>query len=162
MSAGGTQRFRGAELEVVTQPRAGLTWRTVYSLHDARFRDFVTELGGVPTQLAGKRLEMSARSMAATEILIGKGDGWQGSARANWVGSRFLNKRNTSVAPDYITWSAGVGYRVRDVEIRLDGWNLNDQRPPVAESEMGVAQYYRLPARRLELSARWVFGGGPD
>jgi iron complex outermembrane receptor protein len=159
---GGTQRFRGAEIEVVTRPHPGLTWRTVYSLHDARFRDFVTEFGGVPTQLAGKRLEMSARNMAATEVLLGKGTGWQGSARANWVGSRFLNKRNTSVAPDYITWSAGVGYRLHDVEIRLDGWNLNDQRPPVAESELGDAQYYLLPARRLELSARWVFGGGSD
>ena len=155
---GGAQRFRGGELEIVARQRADLTWRVVYSLHDARFRDFVTEFGGVPTQLAGKRLEMSARDMAAGEVLFGKSSGWQGSARADWVGSRFLNKRNTSTAPDYITWSAGIGYRLQNVEIRLDGWNLNDQRPPVAESELGDAQYYRLPARSVQLSARFLLG----
>ncbi len=155
---GGTQRFRGTELEVLARPRPDLTWRVVYSLHDAHFRDFVTEFGGVPTQLAGKRLEMSARNMAAGEVLYGKSAGWQGSVRANWVGSRFLNKRNTALAPDYLTWSAGIGYRLRNVEIRLDGWNINDQRPPVAESELGDAQYYRLPARSFLLSARFLIG----
>jgi len=39
--------------------------------------------------------------------------------------------------------------------------NLNDQRPPVAESELGDAQYYLLPARRVEVSARWLLGGNP-
>jgi outer membrane receptor protein involved in Fe transport len=162
LANGGTQRFRGAEIEAVARLRPDLTWRGVYSLHDARFRDFVTEFEGVPTQLAGKRLEMSARHMAATEMLFGRSSGWQGSLRAEWVGSRFLNKRNTALAPDYLTWSAGVAYRLKNVEIRLDGWNINDRRPPVAESELGDAQYYRLPARRFEVSTRWLIGGGRD
>ena len=101
---------------------------------------------------------MSARNMAATELMFTRAQGWQGSLEANWVGSRFLNRRNTALAPDYLTWSAGLGYRMRSVEIRLDGYNLNDQRPPVSESELGDAQYYRLPARRIELSARWLLG----
>jgi len=33
-----------------------------------------------------------------------------------------------------------------------DGHNLTDERPPVAESELGDAQYYRIPSRRIELS----------
>ncbi len=155
---GGSQRFRGLELMTALRPKPDLEWRVVYSLHDARFRDFATEFGGVPTQLRGNRLEMSARNMAATEVILGRPEGWRGSLRANWVGSRFLNKRNTALAPDYLTLSAGIGYILRDVEIRLDGTNLNNQRPPVAESELGDAQYYLMPARSLALSARWTPG----
>ena len=154
----GSQRFRGVEVETVLRPAPLFEWRTAYSLHDARFRDFVTEFGGVPAQLAGNRLEMSARNMASTELLVGRAKGWQGSVRSSWVGSRFLNKRNTALAPAYLTWSAGVGYCLPDFEIRLDGWNLNDQRAPVAESELGDAQYYLLPARTILLSARWTPG----
>jgi len=158
---GGTQRFRGIEVSTVVRPWPVFEWRTVYSLHDARFRDYVTEFGGVPTQLAGKRLEMSARYMAATEFVLGRAEGWRGNVRSNWIGSRFLNKRNTALAPDYITWSAGIGYALGNVELRVDGTNLNDQRPPVAESELGDAQYYLMPARRVEVSARWLLGGSP-
>ena len=154
----GVQRFRGVEIETVLRPLSSFEWHAAYSLHDARFRDFVTEFGGVPAQLAGNRLEMSARNMASTELLVGRAMGWRGSVRGSWVGSRFLNKRNTALAPAYLTWSAGVGYRLSDLEIRLDGWNLNDQRPAVAESELGDAQYYLLPARTILLSARWTPG----
>ena len=72
--------------------------------------------------------------------------------------SRFLNKRNTALAPDYITWSAGIGYALRDVEMRLDAVNINNQRPPVSESELGDAQYYLLPARSIFASMRWTLG----
>ncbi len=154
----GAQRLRGLEIGTVLRPSPSLEWRTAYSLHDARFRDFVTDFGGVPTQLAGRRLEMSARNMASTELLAGRTQGWQGIVRSNWVGSRFLDRRNTALAPAYLTWDAGVGYRLRAVEIRLDGRNLGDRRPPVAESELGDAQYYLLPARSILLSARWTPG----
>jgi len=154
----GAQRLRGLEIETVLRPSPSLEWRAAYSLHDARFRDFVTDFGGVPTQLAGRRLEMSARNMASTELLAGRTQGWQGIVRSNWIGSRFLDRRNTALAPAYLTWDAGVGYRLRAVEIRLDGRNLGDRRPPVAESELGDAQYYLLPARSILLSARWTPG----
>ncbi len=152
----GAERLRGIEIEAASRLRTDLLWRLGYSLHDARFRDFLTEVGGVPAQLAGKRLEMSARDMASTGMTFGRGDGWQLSAQAQWVGSRFLDRRNTAVAPDYLAWDAGVGYRFRDFEVRLDGRNLSDQRPPVADSELGAAQYYLLPARRVELTLRWT------
>ena len=35
----------------------------------------------------------------------------------------------------------------------MDGRNLTDRRDPVAESELGDAQYYRLFARAFTLSA---------
>ena len=70
----------------------------------------------------------------------------------NWVGDRFLNQRNTALAPSYGTWSAALGYSFERFGIRLEGYNLNDTRPPVAESELGDAQYYRLPARSLRVT----------
>ena len=154
----GTTRFSGLELEAAWRLHPNLTWRLGTSLHDARFRDFVTEFAGVPAQLAGNRVEMSARNMASTGLVHSRDRGWQGHLEVSWVGSRFLNKRNTARAPAYATWGGGVGYRRDKLEIRLDGWNLNDQRPPVAESELGDAQYYLLPARRIEMTLLWTFG----
>ena len=59
------------------------------------------------------------------------------------IGDRFLNKRNTALAQSYVTWDAGVAYRFAQArEVRIDGYSLNDQRDPVAESELGDAQYY--------------------
>ena len=52
---------------------------------------------------------------------------------------------------------ASLGYRVAAWEVRLDGTNLGDTRPPISESEMGDAQYYRLPARALRLTASYRF-----
>ena len=78
-------------------------------------------------------------------------------AMVNYVGERFLNKRNTALASSYTTWSAGLGYKLARGEIRVDGRNLNNVRPPVAESELGDAQYYRLPARRIEVTYRASF-----
>ena len=74
------------------------------------------------------------------------------TAQVTYVGSRFLNMRNTALADGYATLSVGGGYRTPKWEIRVDGHNLSDERPPVAESELGDAQYYRLPARTLRLS----------
>jgi iron complex outermembrane receptor protein len=154
----GAARFSGLELEAAWRLHPNLTWRLGTSLHDARFHDFVTEFAGVPAQLAGNRVEMSPRNMASTGLVLSGARGWQGHLEMSWVGSRFLNKRNTARAPAYTTWEAGVGYRRGAMEIRLDGWNLNDRRPPVAESELGDAQYYLLPARRLEMTLLWTFG----
>ena len=50
-----------------------------------------------------------------------------------------------------------MGYRFGRYEVRLDGRNLSDKRDPVAESELGDAQYYRLFSRALKLSANVRF-----
>ena len=73
--------------------------------------------------------------------------------RCSTSGSRFLNKRNTALAPGYTTLAAALGWRFKRYEVRADGTNLTDRRDPVAESELGDAQYYRLHARRIEATA---------
>ena len=42
-------------------------------------------------------------------------------------------------------------------DLRLSGQNLTDRRKPISESELGDAQYYILPGRQLNLSARYRF-----
>jgi iron complex outermembrane receptor protein len=148
----GTERFKGVEGGLSWRLSGPLRGRASYSVHDARFRDFVMEFDGVPTQLAGKRLEMSAHHLASGGILYAPDRGLLASAEVGYVGGRFLNKRNTALEPGYATFGGSVGYRTARWELRLDARNLNDRRDAVAESELGDAQYYRLPARRVDLT----------
>jgi len=108
-------------------------------------------------RLAGKRLEMSPHHLLNAGFVYSPPRGITAQATVNYVGERFLNKRNTALASSYTTWSAGLGYKLARGEIRVDGRNLNNVRPPVAESELGDAQYYRLPARRIEVTYRTTF-----
>lgn len=153
----GAERFKGAELEAELRLRSDLIGRLVYSRHDAKFQDYVQAFDGVPTQLEGHRLEMSAKDLAGLALVWFPERGWNGSVQADYVGDRFLNKRNTALAPSYTTYSAGIGYRFTSWDLRLQGDNLSDERDPVAESELGDAQYYRQPARNVRLiwSARF-------
>jgi outer membrane receptor protein involved in Fe transport len=155
----GEQRFEGVELD--------LRWRCVeswivegsYASHSAKFRDFVQEFDGVPTQLAGKKLEMSPDELASLGVLWMPESGPFAHAEINSTGDRFLNKRNTAPADPFTTYSAGFGWRFARFTVRLDGENLTDERDPVAESELGDAQYYLLPARAYRAAVSWRFGG---
>jgi outer membrane receptor protein involved in Fe transport len=146
----GAERFQGLETEATLALPHSLTARGTYSFHDATFRDYVQDFDGVPTQLSGKRLEMSARHLASLGALYAPADGLFGLAELNFVGSRFLNKRNTALAAGYTTIALGGGWRSEAWEARFDIRNLTDERPAVAESELGDAQYYLLPARRFD------------
>lgn len=154
----GRERFKGGELEVECLWAPSLRTQFGYSYHDSRFRDFVQEFDpGVPTQLAGKRLEMTPYNLAGAGVLYAPSSGFNANAKVNYVGPRWLNKRNTAPAAAYTMWSAGAGYRMARGELRLDGRNLTNRRDPVAESELGDAQYYLLSARSFEVSYRYFF-----
>ena len=137
----GEERLRGIEVGGdVALPHA-LFWRVNYSVHDARFADFLTDLGNGPIQLAGNRLPMSARHMASTGINYAGHNAWQGWAQANYVGSRSLNEENDAFASAYVTCDAGIGYRIAGTWLlRLDAWNIGDVREPVSQSELGDGQ----------------------
>lgn len=154
---GGKTRFQGFEAELSAGVCEDLRWQGAYSYHDARFGDFVQVFGATPTQLQGKRMETSARHMASSGLTYAPAQGVLAAISGSYVGDRFLDKRNRALASPYATWSAGLGYRAKSWQVRLDGVNLNDQRPPTAESELGDAQYYLLPARRIGLSTSWMF-----
>ena len=153
----GSERFQGGELQLDYAVCDNIHWEAGYGYHDSRFRDYAQDFGGTVTQLAGHRLEMVPFNSFSTGVAFTSSEGFNANIVGNYVGDRFLDKRNTALARAYTTWSGGVGLRVARGELRLDGHNLNNVRPPIAESELGDAQYYRMPARTWEVSYRMDF-----
>ena len=148
----GDEHFKGFESEVSLFLPHDVIARANYSYHDARFIDFVFDFGdgnGL-TQLAGKRIEMSAHNLSAISLYYAPIRGFLGGVSMNYTGSRFLNKRNTALAEGFATVDLSAGYRTPRWEIRVDARNLADRRDPVAESEFGDAQYYLMTSRRVE------------
>jgi iron complex outermembrane receptor protein len=146
----GKTRFKGVELATDVSLPYALSARATYSFHDGKFVDFVQAFDGTPTQLAGKRFEMSARQLASGGLALAPNRGFIAHVAVNYSGDRYLNKRNTALAPAFSTVDAGVGYRLDRAELRLDGRNLGDRRDAVSESEFGDAQYYRMTARSVQ------------
>ncbi|PYR63111.1 MAG: hypothetical protein DMF91_04400 [Acidobacteria bacterium] len=149
----GSTRFQGFEIAADARAPRGVIGRATYSFHDGTFVDFVQQFGGTNTQLAGKRFEMSARHLFSAGLIVAPSTGVVGDVIVKYTGDRYLNKRNTALASPFTTVDIGVGYRLERWELRLDGRNLGDARDPISESELGDAQYYRLPARRVDVTA---------
>ncbi len=145
----GTQRFKGFESGVSLFMTKDVMANATYSYHDARFTDYVQDFGGVPTQLAGKRLEMSAHNLAAFGIIYAPDRGFLGGVNVYYTGARFLNRRNTAPANGFATIGLSAGYRTPKWDLRVDATNLGDRRDPVAESELGDGQYYLMTSRRV-------------
>jgi len=148
----GTERFRGFESGASLFLTDKVMARATYSYHTAKFVDSLQLLDGVPTQLAGKRLEMSPQYLDGFGVMYTPSHGVFGGVELNYTGDRFLNKHNTAVADGFATMGVGFGYRTPRWEFRVDGRNLTDRRDPIAESEIGDAQYYLMPSRRVDVS----------
>ena len=145
----GRTRFKGLEVAADLRLAPEVTARASFSSHDSRFVDYIQDFGGTLTQLAGNRFEMSAKQLWSAGLTYAPEEGFFASAGVNYTGDRYLNKRNTALAAGFSTFDAGVGYRAGRMEFRVDGRNLGDRRDPVAESEFGDAQYYRVTARTV-------------
>ena len=151
-NAGG-ERFKGFEAELTYHIAPDLRIAANYAHHDATFTDYARlRPDGSLQQLRGNTLELSPNDLAATGIVYSPARGFEASAVANYVGRRYLNKGNTAVADAYVLLDAGAGYRFGRWRVRVDGYNLTDERDPVAESEIGDAQFYTLSGRTVLLS----------
>ncbi|MDP9267186.1 MAG: TonB-dependent receptor [Acidobacteriota bacterium] len=153
----GSERFKGFETGGALFLRHDVFARASYSYHDARFTDLLFDFGGGPVQLAGKRLEMSPHNLASFGLVYAPDKGFLGGVTLNYTGERFLNKRNTAPAEGFATVDLSAGYRTPKWELRVDARNLGDRRDPVAESELGDAQYYLMPGRRVDGTLRLRF-----
>lgn len=143
-------RFQGVELTAdLRLPHSNFV-RASFSTHDGKFVDFVQVFDGVPTQLAGKRIEMSARHLWSAGLSHAPDEGFNTNASVNFIGDRFMNMRNTAPLGGFSTIDAGIGYRTARAEYRLDGRNPGNRRDVVSESEFGDAQYYRMPAMTVK------------
>ena len=148
----GTETFDGLEGALSMSLARNVSARATYSLHDATFDQYQTVLDDVPVDLSGKRLEMSARQLASFGVIAAPPDGFVVGGEVNYVGSRYLNKLNTALADGYFSLTLMGGYRFHHWELRVDGRNLTNERPPVSESELGDSQYYLLPARHADVT----------
>jgi iron complex outermembrane recepter protein len=154
----GSERFKGAEIEGDYRFTQDFRVRATYAYHDARFTDYARlQPDGSLQQLAGNRLELSPQNLGAVGLLYTPARGPNAQVVWNYVGSRYLNKGNTAVAGSYTTVDAGLGYRFERWELRVDGYNITNRRDPVAESELGDAQFYRLSGDTVLVSARFGF-----
>jgi outer membrane receptor protein involved in Fe transport len=100
---------------------------------------------------------MSARHQASIGLNYAPERGILAGIVFNYTGNRFLNKRNTALAEAFPTVGLCAGFRMPRWEIRVDARNLGDRRDPVAESELGDAQYYLMTSRRVDASFTWRF-----
>jgi outer membrane receptor protein involved in Fe transport len=152
---GGQQRFKGIELSGDWHITNDWRWQSAFSYHDATYRNFINITPSGLVQDAGNRLEISPLYLFSTGIFYMPAQGWMGSVVVRYVGARYFDPENTVSTPSYVTYDAGIGYQFQEWTLRRDGRNLNDQRPPVSNSELGNSQSYILPGRFIELSANF-------
>ena len=148
----GKERFRGFEIEGRYAVSSWLSAAASYAHHDAVFLDYerLSDDGSLQ-QLAGNSIELAPKTLASLGLIVGEATGWQVSATAHHVSSRFLNKSNTIRTDAYTTLDATLVYRARSWQLQLVGENLTDRRDPVIESELGEDQFYTLPGRQMFL-----------
>ncbi|MDD3763902.1 MAG: TonB-dependent receptor [Nevskiales bacterium] len=147
----GTLFFKGGEIEARYRLGAVTRLYAAYARHDLRFGDYERLFDGEPTQLRGNFQELAPRHVASVGAWHAPDTGLQWAANAAYTGTRYLNKRNTSKADAYTVFDAMLGYRFHGWGVSLVGTNLGDARDPVSESELGDGQYYRMPARSVEV-----------
>lgn len=155
----GKERFKGIEAEADVRLYGDLRLQGTYSYHDAKYTDFLAlSDSGVLEQLAGDRLPLSAHDLGAIGFIYYPRSGFTAWTTINYTGSRFLDPENTALAASYTTWAAGAGYRFGAWDVRLDGWNLGNSRAPIAASELGPEQFYRLNGRSFRGTLTFHFG----
>ncbi len=150
---GGQQRLRGIEGDLNGPIASDWRWTVTYAYHDAQYTNFVVNEGGQNVQLAGNQIVMSPHQLFKAGISRMPDQGWLVHADFEIVGRRYYDMDNQIRAPGYGTINAGFGYRFGHWTVRLDGTNLTNRRPAVAESELGPDSFYVMPARSIQLSA---------
>jgi iron complex outermembrane receptor protein len=153
----GQQRYKGIDVEGSLRPARGVTVKANVGWGDARYRDYLTEIDGTPTQLAGNYQVLTPAVRVGGGLLYAPERGWRGSFTSNWVGSHWLNSLNTFEGPAYAVIDASVGYRFDRFTVAILGSNLGDRRDAVQLSELGEGQFYRLPARRVDATLTWHY-----
>jgi outer membrane receptor protein involved in Fe transport len=153
----GSTRFQGFEIGADARTIRNVIARATFGFHDGRFVDFLQNFDGSNAQLGGNRFEMSARHLFSAGVVLAPESGIVGDVIVKYTGNRYLDKRNAALAEPFTTVDCGVGYRLDRWELRMDGRNLGDRRDPVSESELGDAQYYRLPSRRFDVTVALHF-----
>jgi iron complex outermembrane receptor protein len=157
LRSGGGQRYKGLDIEGLVRPAPGWTLKANATFADAKYRDFLTDVDGTPTQLAGKTQILTPKTRAGLGVIYAPDRGWRGTMSANHVGKHYLNRSNSAEGATYTLLDASVGYRFDGFTVQLAGSNLGNRRDAVQASELGEEQFYRLPARRYDVMVTFPF-----
>lgn len=157
LTSGGKQRFKGVELETTWRATPVWTLAAHASVSDARFRDFDTQVAGVQTQLSGHQLVLASKLRAGAGVIYAPNHGWRGSLTTTYTGPRFLDSLNTVRVTGYNVIDASLGYRFDEMTLTLAAANLTNRRDATVTSELGEGQFYRMSARRADVTLRVPF-----
>ena len=153
----GQQRYKGIDVEGALRPARSLTIKANIGWSDATYRDYLTDIDGTPTQLAGNHQVLTPSVRVGGGLLYAPERGWRGSFTSNWIGDHWLNSLNTFDAPAYAVVDASLGYRFQRFTVSILGSNLGNRRDAVQLSELGEGQFYRMPARRVDATLTWHY-----
>ncbi len=154
---GGSERFKGIELEGAWRATDTLKIAATFSINDARYEDFNTLIRDNLVQLRGNELMLSPRLLGALSATYAPLVGVRASLTSNYVGPRYLDVRNTARAGGYFTEDVSIGYSFERVLVTANAYNLTDRRDPALESDLGEGQLYRVKGRRLQLKVTVPF-----
>ncbi|HEY4128430.1 MAG TPA: TonB-dependent receptor [Gammaproteobacteria bacterium] len=155
---GGSDYFRDVDLELELRVSERLRVRFSYEYVEARYLDYnaLTD-DGDNQQLAGNRLPLTPVSTADFGVVYGGSEGFNASASVEYRGSRYLDPENQLSAQAFVSYDCKLGYGFDGWSVYLSGENLTDRRDPLAASEIGDGQVYRMQGRRLTLGVTEEF-----
>src|SRR5262249_8567742 len=97
----GQQRYKGIDVEGSLRPAGDLAIKANLGWSDAIYQDYVTDIDGTPTDLAGNHQVLTPSVRMGGGLLYSPERGWRGSFTSNWIGQHWLNSLNTFEAPAY-------------------------------------------------------------
>jgi len=156
----GEERFKGFESSLRWSPEAvpGGALDLSYAHHDARFVDFTFVTPDSQLRdVSGKKLELVPRELVSGRASYRHSSGIGGFVGARYQGQRPFNRRNTFFADAYTEWDGGLSFDRERWRVSVSGRNLGDDRHVVTESEIGDAQFYVAPPRRISAEVAYHF-----
>lgn len=154
---GGSDAFREVDLDVTVM--LGEEWRLKgsYEHVDARYLDYnLVDGSGTNIQLAGRQLPLTSPDRATLGLSYGGRLGFSLAFSAAYQGARFLDPQNRVSAGPFVSYDCTLGYGFGRTAVYLRGENLTDRRDPVAASEVGDGQVYRMQGRQLTVGMSLV------
>src|SRR5262245_30166993 len=104
----GRERFKGYEADAHWSPKRlpAATLGVGYAHHDARFVDFVSDEGGVITDVSGNFIEQTPKDLWNVNAEYAPAQGLGGFVAVRWRGERFFARDNAEKLDPYTEWDA--------------------------------------------------------
>lgn len=150
---GGNERYQGVQVEASYRPVPGWSVSGNVSEGQAKYRQFTTLINGTPTSLEGRYLVLTPRLRSGAAVAYSPSRGPGFSLTANYTGARYLDQLNQSRVKGFTTFDASLNWRFDAWTLSASGSNMSNRRDAVLAGELGDSQIYRMPGRRIFVSA---------